>query len=274
MSHSSFQKINLTSTKPLVMGILNVTPDSFSDGGSFIEPEKACEKVELMISQGVDIVDIGGESTRPGAKTVTVQQEIDRIIPLLQALKGMDCAISVDTRKTQVMQLAIAEGVSMINDVTALESPGALELLASANLPVCLMHMKGMPETMQDHAAYENVTDEVLSYLLARAKQAELAGIRRENIILDPGFGFGKKIHHNVQLFKELPKIISKDYPVLCGVSRKSMLGEITGKAVAERMVASVTAAILAVQSGVKILRVHDVAETVDALKILQTLNG
>jgi len=274
MSHSSFQKINLTSTKPLVMGILNVTPDSFSDGGSFIEPEKACEKVELMISQGVDIVDIGGESTRPGAKTVTVQQEIDRIIPLLQALKGMDCAISVDTRKTQVMQLAIAEGVSMINDVTALESPGALELLASANLPVCLMHMKGMPETMQDHAAYENVTDEVLSYLLARAKQAQLAGIRRENIILDPGFGFGKKIHHNVQLFKELPKIISKDYPVLCGVSRKSMLGEITGKAVAERMVASVTAAILAVQSGVKILRVHDVAETVDALKILQTLNG
>jgi len=262
----------LTLKQPLIMGILNVTPDSFFDGGQFNVLEHAHAKALQMIAQGADMIDIGGESTRPGAQLVSVQQEIDRVIPLIEQLKSINCPISIDTRKPQVMKLAIAAGASMINDVNALSSDEALEVVANAQVAVCLMHMQGEPQHMQHQPHYENVVDEVMSFLLERAARAEAAGILSSNIILDPGFGFGKTLDHNIQLFKSLNLLVNKGYPVLIGISRKSMLGEITAKDANQRMAASITSALLAAQAGVSILRVHDVSETKDMLNTLKSL--
>ncbi len=259
-------------SQPKIMGILNVTPDSFSDGGRFVNPEQAIIRAEQMIQQGADILDIGGESTRPGAEEVSEQQELDRVIPLIEMLKDLPPPISVDTRKAKVMQEAIAAGACMINDVNALNCATTRQVAAQLDVPVCLMHMQGKPETMQSEPHYDDVFGEVSSFLSQQAQAAQAAGVKSSNIILDPGFGFGKTLAHNVALFKQLPKLVSLGYPILVGLSRKRMLGAITGKDVAERMPASICSGLLAIQNGASILRVHDVAETKDMLRILETL--
>ncbi len=269
----NFCDFSMSLERPIIMGILNVTPDSFSDGGLFANKQQALIKAQQMIVEGVDILDVGGESTRPGAAKVSEQQELDRVIPLIEALKGFDCPISVDTRKPKVMKEALGAGVSMINDVTALESEESIKIVAEADVPVCLMHMRGLPQTMQQSPTYENIVDEVIEFLIERAKIAQGLGVKQQNIVLDPGFGFGKTLAHNVALFKSLDRLVEKGYPVLVGLSRKSMLGEITGKNVTDRMPASITSAMLAVQAGVKILRVHDVSETKDMLRVLDALD-
>jgi len=269
----NFCDFSMSLERPIIMGILNVTPDSFSDGVLFANKQQALIKAQQMIVEGVDILDVGGESTRPGAAKVSEQQELDRVIPLIEALKGFDCPISVDTRKPKVMKEALGAGVSMINDVTALESEESIKIVAEADVPVCLMHMRGLPQTMQQSPTYENIVDEVIEFLIERAKIAQGLGVKQQNIVLDPGFGFGKTLAHNVALFKSLDRLVDKGYPVLAGLSRKSMLGEITGKNVTDRMPASITSAMLAVQAGVKILRVHDVSETKDMLRVLDALD-
>lgn len=266
-------RFRLPLTRPLLMGILNVTPDSFSDGGQHSSLSAALTHAEAMLKAGADILDIGGESTRPGAPTVPVEEEIARVVPVLRALTSFDVPLSIDTCKPEVMRAALDAGVDMVNDIAALEGEGALAMLAASSAGVCLMHKQGNPQTMQVAPHYDDVVAEVASYLRERAAEAEAAGIARERLLLDPGFGFGKDFEHNATLFKALPQLIAElGYPQLIGVSRKSMLGQITGRPVGERMVASVTAAVLAAQAGAAVLRVHDVAQTVDALKVWQAL--
>jgi len=259
---------------PLVMGILNVTPDSFSDGGQFNHHAAMLAQVQSMLAAGVDIIDIGGESTRPGAIPVTLEEELDRIIPAIELVKSCsDVAISIDTYKPQVMQIAIELGVDLINDVNALQAPGAIEVVAKSQLPVCLMHKKGDPLNMQQAPAYADVCKEVIDFLLARSEACENAGIESERIILDPGFGFGKTLEHNTDLFKNLSRFSGLEYPLLVGVSRKRMIGSLIGDpGVNERLCGSVAAAVVAANKGAKILRVHDVKETVQALKVAAEL--
>jgi dihydropteroate synthase len=252
--------------RPLVMGILNVTPDSFSDGGMHYQREAAIVRARQMFEEGADIVDIGGESTRPGAFPVDADEEIKRVLPVIEALHGMP--VSVDTFKPEVMQAATGAGACMINDVNALMHEDAMEVAAKNQVAVCLMHKQGDPQTMQTNPEYKNVVNDVMSFLQGRIAAAEAAGIHRNRLVVDPGFGFGKTFQHNLELLQNLDQFKKLHLPILAGLSRKSMLGELTGQDAQHRMPASIAAALIAAQKGAYILRVHDVKETVDALKI------
>jgi dihydropteroate synthase len=255
------------------MGILNVTPDSFSDGGRYTQPDSALRHALRMQAEGAEIIDIGGESTRPGAIPVSLDEELDRVIPVIETIRQhSDVAISIDTSKPPLMQAALAAGASMVNDVNALLEDGALAVCARHQLPVCLMHKQGAPQNMQDNPYYLDVVDEVRQFLSARANACLLAGIGKENIIIDPGFGFGKNLQNNLSLLREIDQFCAMDYPVLVGVSRKSMFGQLLGREVNERLVASTSAAVIAYQKGARLFRVHDVAETCDALKLCQAV--
>jgi len=255
-------------SRPLVMGVLNVTPDSFSDGGRFADREQALSHARRMRDDGADIIDIGGESSRPGAESVAEGVELSRVLPLVEALAAEGIPVGVDTRKPAVMQAAIAAGAAMINDIAALREPGAIEACAQGGVGVCLMHMQREPRTMQAAPAYADVVSEVRDFLLARARVCIDAGIARERIAIDPGFGFGKTLAHNLALLRALGTLAATGYPVVAGLSRKASLGEITGRSVDERMPASLAAALSAVARGAAIVRVHDVRATVDALKV------
>jgi dihydropteroate synthase len=255
------------------MGILNITPDSFSDGGRFSALENALLQAERMAAAGAAIIDVGGESTRPGAAEVSEGEELDRIIPVIQALRAnLDTAISVDTSKPGVMREAASAGVDLINDVQALRAEGALQAAVNSRLPVCLMHMQGTPRTMQGQPRYEDVTKEVGQFLADRIDACVAAGMDEELIVIDPGFGFGKSQRHNIELLANLRQLTSLGRPLLAGLSRKSTLGELTGKPVDERVAASVAAAVIAVMNGADIVRVHDVEATVDAMRIARAV--
>jgi dihydropteroate synthase len=260
---------------PQVMGVLNATPDSFSDGGRWAGRDGALRHALEMAAGGADIIDVGGESTRPGARGVGVQEEMDRVLPVIEAIRAESgVQVSVDTSKPEVMQAAVRAGADMINDVFALRREGALPMAASLEVPVCIMHMQGRPRDMQHDPRYDDVVAEVRTFLDARAQACREAGIPAERIVIDPGFGFGKTLGHNLALFRSLEDFCAGPYKVLVGISRKSMLGALTGKPVDERLSASVTAAVMAAQAGAHIVRVHDVAETVDALKVWNALSG
>ncbi|EEX38967.1 MULTISPECIES: dihydropteroate synthase [Vibrio] len=261
--------------RPHVMGILNTTPDSFSDGGRYTTLDKALERAEKMIAAGVSIIDIGGESTRPGAPDVTLEEELQRVIPVVKAIRERNPAvwISVDTSKAEVMRQSVAAGADLINDIRSLTEPGALEVAAEANVPVCIMHMQGQPKTMQNAPQYDDVLADVEAFLAERMAVCEAAGIARENIILDPGFGFGKSIEHNYHLLANLEQFHRFGLPVLAGMSRKSMIFKLLDKQPADCMVASVTCASIAAMKGAQIIRVHDVEETLEAMTIIQTMN-
>lgn len=259
---------------PLVMGILNVTPDSFSDGGRFVTQDQFARQVAEMVLSGVDIIDVGGESTRPGAVKVGLQQELDRVLPLIEWITARyDTPISIDTYKPQVMAEAVSRGVVLINDVNALQAEGAIECAVNSGATVCLMHKLGEFTTMQDAPEYEDVVTDVCDFLLARANVCQQAGMDKNKIILDPGFGFGKTLAHNSELFENLERLVMLEYPLLVGVSRKRMIGEILNTtAVEDRVVGSVAAAILASLKGASIVRVHDVKATVEALRVTMHL--
>ena len=257
--------------RPAIMGILNVTPDSFSDGGQYNRPELALQQALRMIDEGADIIDIGGESTRPGADAVSVDEELERVIPVIESLrKDSDVVISIDTSKAVVMREAVHAGAGMINDVAALAGEGAIEMAAATGVPVCLMHMQGEPRTMQQSPEYpRGVVQEVMEYLLQRVEVAERAGISRDNLVIDPGFGFGKTLQHNFQLLEGLAELQSIGLPVLVGMSRKSMIGKLLGVGLEDRLAGSLAAAVLAMERGASIFRVHDVAETRQALMVV-----
>jgi len=260
---------------PLVMGVVNVTPDSFSDGGMFFSVENAIEHARQLIDEGADILDIGGESTRPGSESISVNEELKRIMPIIEALVGEDAMISVDTSKPEVMQQAISVGVDMINDVNALRTPKALETVAGhQHLFVCLMHMQGGPAHMQDNPQYINIIQDVYDFLDQRIQVATAMGIKKDRLIIDPGFGFGKTLQHNLLLLKHLRHFTQLHVPVLAGLSRKSMLGAITGNSVHQRIHESIAAAIIAVNNGAKIVRVHDVKATKQALALLAAVQN
>jgi dihydropteroate synthase len=259
--------------RPLVMGILNVTPDSFYDGGRHFDLAQALERGRQMAADGADIIDVGGESTRPGASEVPEGEELRRVLPLTEALAADGIAVSTDTRKPAVMRAAIAAGAAMINDVDALAAPGALDAVAATDAGVCLMHMQGDPRTMQVAPRYADVAAEVREFLVARAQACERAGIAHHRIVVDPGFGFGKTLAHNLALLRALPTLAATGYPVLVGLSRKSSLGMITGRPAGDRLAASLAAALAAVARGASLVRVHDVRETVDALKVWRTVD-
>ena len=256
---------------PQIMGILNFTPDSFSDSGQFFSLDKALFQVEKMLKEGATIIDIGGESTRPMAEEVSETEELQRVIPLVEAVqKRFECWISVDTSKAIVMQEAAKVGMDLINDIRALREPGALEIAGQLNLPTCIMHMQGQPRTMQANPHYDDVVQDVYQFLSDRTQACLAAGIAEENIIWDMGFGFGKTVQHNYKLLQQLAHFCESGYPVLVGLSRKSMIGAVLDKPVTERVVGSVAGALIAAQNGATILRVHDVAATADALKVWQ----
>ena len=257
------------SHRPLVMGILNVTPDSFSDGGRHASLELAITHAENMIADGVDLIDIGGESTRPGAPAVSVEEELRRVMPVIFALRDCGRPLSVDTRRLAVMRAAIDAGVDMINDIDAFRSEGALSLLSDSDSALCIMHMQGEPQSMQQAPHYEDVVAEVSAFLAERIEAALKAGIARQRLCIDPGFGFGKTLDHNLALLQHIGSMqTALNVPLLAGLSRKSMIGQLTGRPIEKRMAGSLAAALLAVQQGAKIVRVHDVAETVDAMKV------
>ena len=252
-----------------VMGVLNITPDSFSDGGRFNQLDAALFKARQMVLDGAAFIDVGGESTRPGAAKVSVQEELDRVCPVVEALaRELDVIVSVDTSTPEVMSQAAELGVGLINDVRALQRDGALAAVARAGIPVCIMHIQGEPETMQEQPEYRNVLREVSEFLTGRIRAAEKAGIMAHDIILDPGFGFGKNLEHNLRLLASLEQLQALGHPLLVGMSRKSMLGHITGREVDERLPASLAAATISAMKGASIIRVHDVRETVDAVKV------
>lgn len=260
--------------RPRIMGVLNVTPDSFSDGGRYLDPSLAVDRALQMVAEGADLIDIGGESTRPGADAVGEEEELRRVLPVVEALAArVSVPISIDTSRAAVMRAAVAAGAGLINDVQALRQPGALEAAAQSGAAVCLMHMQGEPLTMQDAPHYEDVLREVSGFLTDRMMACEFAGIDRRKLVLDPGFGFGKALPHNLALLANLADIVALERPVLVGLSRKSMLGAVTGRDdPAERLAGSLAAAMLALEAGALILRVHDVGPTVDALKLWQAV--
>ncbi|MGR3808705.1 dihydropteroate synthase [Pasteurella testudinis] len=267
----SNQNRTLDLSTPKIMGILNFTPDSFSDSGQFYQLDKALYHVEQMLNDGAEIIDIGGESTRPLAAEVSLEQELQRVVPLVEAVRQrFDCWISVDTSKAQVMREAAKVGMDLINDIRALQEENALQSAVELDLPVCIMHMQGQPRTMQHNPHYQDVVAEVLAFLQQRAAACIAAGIKPQHVILDPGFGFGKSMQHNYQLLQQLHRFCDHGYPVLAGLSRKSMIGQLLDKPVEQRLVGSVAATLLAAINGAMILRVHDVAETADALKVWQ----
>jgi dihydropteroate synthase len=260
-------RFELALERPLVMGVVNVTPDSFSDGGRFFDAKTAVAHARRLAEEGADIIDIGGESTRPGAAPVSVREELDRVLPVLENIP--DLCVSVDTRRPEVMQAVLRAGASMINDVEALEAPGALEAVAASKCAVCLMHKKGDPATMQRDPHYDDVVREVKAYLEQRVKAAMAAGVAAARLVVDPGFGFGKTAQHNLTLLRHLGELSS--LPILAGLSRKSTLGRITGRPVEERLAGSLAMALLALQSGATILRVHDVKETRDVIAVWES---
>jgi dihydropteroate synthase len=261
-------RFKLSLERPLVMGVVNVTPDSFSDGGQHFDTARAVDHARRLIEEGADLLDIGGESTRPGAAPVELEEERRRVLPVLRALAGGKVPVSVDTRKPELMREAIAAGADMVNDVGALAAPGALEAVAATPAAVCLMHMRGEPGTMQANPGYRDVVREVRDYLAGRVGEAERAGIPRNRIVADPGFGFGKNLEHNLALLRSFSELGLIGVALLAGLSRKAMLGKITGRDVADRVHASVAAALIAAQNGAHIVRVHDVAATRDALAV------
>jgi dihydropteroate synthase len=266
-------KHSLNLNAPAVMGILNVTPDSFSDGGRFDSLDRALFQAEKMAADGAAIIDVGGESTRPGAQPVTESEELDRVIPVIEKIhRNLDIVISIDTSKAKVMTEAAAAGAGLINDVMALRAEGALDAACNSGLPVCLMHMQGQPRSMQNNPHYNDVVTEVKDFLLERAQQCIASGMNKTQLILDPGFGFGKTLSHNIELFKQLDRLQETGYAVLVGASRKSMIGQITGKAVEQRLAGSLALATMAAMKHANIIRVHDVAETVDVIKMVQNL--
>jgi dihydropteroate synthase len=252
-----------------LMGIVNVTPDSFSDGGRYLRADAAVAHARAMADEGADILDIGGESTRPGAQPVSVAQELDRILPVLEGLRGLGRPLSIDTYKPAVMRAALGAGASMINDINALQGDGALDVVQASDCAVCLMHKQGSPQTMQQDPHYDDVVGEVREFLAGRLAACEATGVARSRIVVDPGFGFGKRSVHNLELLRNLRTLAGLGVPVLAGLSRKSTLGKITNQPVEQRTVASVMAALLAVQRGAAIVRVHDVAQTREGLRIL-----
>ena len=257
------------------MGVLNVTPDSFSDGGDFFSVGAAVERALAMQAEGAAIIDIGGESTRPGAAPVSAEDEIRRVVPVIEALQArLTVPISIDTQKPEVMRAAVAAGAGFINDVNALRAPGALEAAVGCEVPVCLMHMQGEPRTMQADPHYDDVVGEVSGFLQQRAAACEQAGIAREHILLDPGFGFGKTLQHNLQLLARLETISALGFPLLVGLSRKSMIGKLLGLDVGERLAASIALAVLAVERGAALVRAHDVAPTWQALQMQVALRA
>lgn len=257
--------------RPLVMGVLNVTPDSFSDAGQFHSLEMALSHAEQMIAEGVDIIDIGGESSRPGAPALPLEEELRRVMPLVFALRDCGKPLSIDTYKPQVMREALAAGADMINDINGFRADGAISAVEDSDCALCIMHMQRDPQHMQLKPEYQNVVAEVTAFLAQRAEQLESAGIDRRRFCIDPGFGFGKTLEHNLALLKNIKHIQeSLDLPLLAGLSRKSMIGNITGRPVEERLAGSLAAALAAASRGARIVRVHDVAETVDALKVWQ----
>jgi dihydropteroate synthase len=274
--HLQCGRFKLSLERPLVMGVVNITPDSFSDGGMFADTARAVAHAQRLIGEGADILDLGGESTRPGAAPVSLEEERRRVLPVLEAVASGGVPVAVDTRKPELMREAIAAGAAMINDVTALSGPGALAAVARAPVAVCLMHMQGDPVTMQANPDYRDVVREVRDFLAQRVAVAEAAGIARNRIVVDPGFGFGKTVEHNLALLRSLREFTSLGGALLAGLSRKAMLGRLTGREPLERVHASVAAALLAIQNGAHIVRVHDVAATRDALAVwnaVQQLN-
>ena len=260
-------------SRAIVMGILNVTPDSFSDGGRFNRVEHAVGHAMRMQQEGADIIDIGGESTRPGANAVTVDEELERVIPVIRAFRQhSSLPISIDTSKPVVMRAAVTEGANMVNDVNALQAEGAVETCAELAVPVCLMHMQGEPRTMQQDPQYNDVVKDVAAYLQQRSIECIESGIHRNNIVIDPGFGFGKTLRHNLDLLNRLESISELELPVLVGISRKSMLGAILDRPVSERLYAGIAAAVIAYNKGARLFRVHDVAPTRDALAVCDAL--
>nr|WP_315481168.1 dihydropteroate synthase [uncultured Undibacterium sp.] len=260
--------------KPLVMGILNVTPDSFSDGGKFQSLDHAITHAEQMIEDGVDIIDIGGESSRPGATPLPLDEELKRVIPLIYALRDCGKPISIDTYKPEVMREAIIAGADMINDIRGFDSAEARAVVADSDVGLCVMHMQKSPETMQEQPRYQNVTQEVIAFLRERCDQLVVAGVEKNRLSIDPGFGFGKTLEHNIELLQNINWMQEElGLPVLAGISRKTMIGSITGKPVERRMAGSLAAALAAMAQGARILRVHDVAETVDAIRVWQAVN-
>jgi len=268
-------RFRLALDRPLVAGVVNVTPDSFSDGGRFLETDAAVDHARRLVEEGADIIDVGAESSRPGADVaVTPEEEWHRLLPVLKTLRDFPVPVSVDTVKAEVMRRAIAEGASMVNDINALRAPGALEAVAASDAGVCLMHMRGEPRTMQREPRYGDVVAEVRAFLAERVAAAEARGIARERIVIDPGFGFGKTVAHNFELLRNLDRFAEMGLPVMAGWSRKSTLGAVTGRGAGERLAGSIAAALLAVQRGATIVRVHDVAATRDALAVLAAMDG
>jgi dihydropteroate synthase len=262
-------------SRPVVMGVLNVTPDSFSDGGRFLSPEAAAEQGVRMAAEGAALIDVGGESTRPGAEPVSEAEELQRVIPVIERLRAAtDAVISIDTSKPAVIRAAAAAGAGLVNDVRALREPGAIEAAAASGCAVCLMHMQGEPRTMQHAPRYEDVVGEVRAFLAARAAACREAGIGAARLVVDPGFGFGKNTGHNLTLLSRLAELAADGLPVLVGLSRKSMLGTLTGRQPGERVVGSVALAVIAALNGARVVRAHDVAPTVDALKVVGAVEG
>ena len=262
--------------QPIIMGVLNITPDSFSDGGLFLDSKSAVKQAQLMISEGAGIIDIGGESTRPGAPEVSIQDELSRVMPVIEALNAqIDLPISIDTSKPIVMKEACNAGASIINDVNALRAEGAIEMAANLGVDICLMHMQGSPRTMQENPTYDNVVNEVKDFFHERISTCKSAGIELSKITIDPGFGFGKNLCHNIALLKNLSEFKDFGVSILAGLSRKSMIGALLGeKDVDSRLIGSVTAALIAVENGADIIRVHDVAETKNALKVWEQIQN
>jgi dihydropteroate synthase len=266
-------KYQLTLNRPFVMGIVNVTPDSFSDGGKFSSTDLAVEHALKLIDEGADILDIGGESTRPGAAIVSLDEELKRVIPVIEALsKACHVPISIDTYKPEVMRQAIASGADIVNDVRALQEPNALEIVAQSNVGVCLMHMQGTPQTMQQEPHYADVVGEVKQFLIDRMNAVLTYGIEKNHILLDPGFGFGKTRAHNIALIQHMDELNAIGQPLLVGLSRKSILGSIAGGDEGQRLYASIAASVISAMKGAKIIRVHDVKATVDALKVVTAI--
>lgn len=267
-------KFRLVLDRPLLMGVVNVTPDSFSDGGHYLRLEAAVSHARRLIDEGADLLDIGGESTRPGAAAVSLDEERRRVLPVLEALASAGVPLSVDTQKPELMREAIAAGAAMINDVNGFEAADALAVVAAGGSAICIMHKQGSPQTMQQAPAYRDVVSEVNGYLQSRIAAAEAAGITRDRMVVDPGFGFGKTLDHNLALLRDLQRVAPTGVPVLAGLSRKSMIGALTGRDVGDRVFGSAAAALIAAQRGAAILRVHDVAATRDALAVWKAVES
>ena len=261
-------------SRPAVMGVLNVTADSFSDGGRYLDPADAFDRAQRMVEEGAAIIDVGGESTRPGASPVPVDEELRRVIPVIRALAALPVIVSVDTSKPEVMRAALDAGAGLVNDVRGLRAPGSLQALADSQAAVCLMHMQGEPTTMQQAPAYGDVVTEVAAFLEAQVQSCLQAGMEPGRIAIDPGFGFGKTLAHNLQLLRGLPRFAATGYPVLVGLSRKSMIGALTGKPVGERLAGGLALALWAVQGGASIVRTHDVGPTIDAIAAWSAVSG